>query len=110
MSSARFGKQTDHYREGVWERVLLELEQALSLTPEVYDAPLRELNDLLLGLLAPSSLHPQDAGNALFTLEKAYQDGVAELEMAGCRTEGLTVYEFIHRLEHLGKVRQAAKD
>jgi hypothetical protein len=62
-----------------------------------------------VALLAPQSLHPQDPSNALLALERAYQDGVAELERAGHRAEGLTVYEYLHRLGHLEKKQVAAK-
>lgn len=85
------------------ERILLECEALLSDDPERYAGPLEEISQQLLALLAPRSLHPQDAGNALLALERAYQDGIAELERAGHPTESMSVYVFLHRLQALDK-------
>jgi hypothetical protein len=56
-----------------------------------------------VALLAPQSLHPQDTGNALLALERAFEDGVAELERAGHPTAGMSVFVFLHRLQALEK-------
>jgi len=61
------------------------------------------LSRLLLQHLAPTALHPQDSQNALLKLERAYADGLAELERAGYRTEGISVFDYFHRLGHLEK-------
>lgn len=86
----------------------MECEALLSDDPERYAGPLEEISQLLLGLLAPQSLHPQDSGNALLALERAYEDGVAELERAGHPTHGMSVYVFLHRLQALDKKQTIA--
>jgi hypothetical protein len=88
---------------GVRDRIILECEQALSDTPEVYDGPLAEMGQFLVSMLAPQSLSPQDKDNALLKLERAFQNGIAELEQAGHRADDLTVYAFVHRLDFLEK-------
>jgi hypothetical protein len=89
------------YAEHLREHLLLECKALLSDEPEAFAAPLDELWRLLVSLLAPRSLHPQDAGNALLALERAYADGVAELEQAGHDTRGMNVFDFLHRLSFL---------
>lgn len=85
------------------ERLLLECDALLSDEPERYAAPLEELSQQLVALLAPQSLHPADNQNALLALERAYEDGVAELERAGHPAAGMSVYVFLHRLQGLEK-------
>jgi hypothetical protein len=81
----------------------LECESLLSEEPERYEAPLDEISRQLVALLAPQSLHPQDTGNQLLALERAFEDGVAELERAGHPTVGMSVFVFLHRLQALEK-------
>jgi hypothetical protein len=83
--------------------LVLECQALLSDEPEQFASPLAELSRLLMQQLAPSSLHPQDSQNALLRLERAFADGVAELERAGCRTEGISTFDYFHRLQHLEK-------
>lgn len=87
------------------EKLLLECDALLSDEPERYTAPLDELGKQLVGLLVPQSLNPADPGNALLQIERAYQDGVAELERAGHGGREWTVYEYLHRLQLLEKKR-----
>lgn len=62
----------------------------------------------LVDLLAPASLSPLDPDNALLRLERAFADGVAELEQAGHPQAGaLSVWDFIHRLSYLERQRAA---
>ena len=62
----------------------------------------------LIGLLAPASLSPLDPDNALMGLERAFADGVAELEQAGHPQAGaLSVWDFMHRLTYLERQRAA---
>lgn len=81
----------------------MECESLLSDEPERYAGPLEELSQQLVALLAPQSLHPQDSSNAMLALERAYEDGVAELERAGHPTVGMTLYTYLHRLQALEK-------
>lgn len=77
----------------------------MSDEPERYAGPLEEISQQLLALLAPQSLHPLDSNNALLALERAYEDGIAELERAGHPAAGMSVYTFLHRLQALDKKR-----
>lgn len=96
----------DRYAEGLRERLLLECDALLSDEPERYTAPIDELGKQLVGLLVPQALNPADPSNALLQLERAYQDGVAELERAGHPAEGMSVYVYLHRLQLLEKKRE----
>jgi hypothetical protein len=89
------------YAEHLRDHLVLECQALLSDEPEQFASPLAELSRLLMQQLAPASLHPLDSQNALLRLERAFADGVAELERAGYRTEGISVFDFFHRLSHL---------
>lgn len=86
--------------------LLLQCDQALADEPAQFEGPLAEISRALLDLLAPKdSLHPQDSQNALLKLERSFAEGFAELEHAGHRTEGISVYNYTYRLAHLEKKR-----
>ena len=91
----------DGYAETVREKLLLECDALLSDEPERFAGPLDELGRQLVGLLVPQSLSPADPSNALLQIERAYQDGVAELERAGHGGREWSVYEYLHRLKKL---------
>lgn len=62
---------------------------------------LAQLELQLLRLLAPQSLNPADSQNAVQELERSYQDGLAELERAGYDGRGVSLLQYVHRLEAL---------
>ena len=68
-----------------------------------YAAPLSALDKALAQLLAGPALHPADPANALLSLERAFADGLAELEQAGHTTQGLSLYEYLHKLDYLSR-------
>lgn len=97
----------DTYAETLRDRLIAECRALLDDTEAT--AQLSEFDRALVRLLAPVSLSPVDAGNALLQLERAYADGLAELEQAGHRGAGLSVFGFLHRLAYVARVREAER-
>ena len=56
--------------------------------------------------VAPPSLSPLDAQNALLELKRAYADGLAELEQAGHAVARVSIYAFLHKLAYVARARE----
>jgi hypothetical protein len=96
------------YAETLRDQLLLEITALLAPDAAPYAAPLDALAKALARLLAGPALHPADPANALLTLERAFADGLAELEQAGHATAGLSLFEYLHKLDYLSR-KQAAR-
>ena len=98
------------YAETLRDRLLLDCRALLEDAEAAHAAQLGEFDRALVRLLAPASLSPLDAENALLQLERAYADGLAELEQAGHRVEGASVYSFLHKLGYVAQAREAGRE